>query len=83
MKSILDAKGSPIKTRTTTTTASAVVFVSDDAQSWQPVKAFNVPDWVKEPDVMSDMLTGVIVSLEEAGPFYKAKRVTQLSDTTQ
>lgn len=81
MTRILDAQGRPLKTRTAT--AEAVVFVSDDAENWTPVMAYNLPDWVKNDDVMSDMLAGIIVSLEETGPFYKAERSEPQTETIQ
>lgn len=77
MKRILNAQGKPIMAATTAT-ASAVVFVSSDGESWDPVQAYNVPEWVKSPDVMNDMLSGFAVSEDECAPYYKAKRVESI-----
>lgn len=71
---ILDARGRKISIPTEST-AKAVVFVSDDGESWSPEKSYNLPDWVKEPDAMGYMLSGEILSIDDTGPYYKAERI--------
>ena len=71
---IVDHTGRPIKK--TTATAQAVVFVSDDCENWEPVRGYNVPGWVREPDVMAELLNdGAVVFISEDGPFYRAERL--------
>lgn len=69
---ILDQNGQPVEAAQTVQ-ERAVVFVSETGDDWEPVKPYNVPDWVKREEVMGDMMRGEIVSLDEAGPFYCAK----------
>ncbi|GAA0586692.1 hypothetical protein ACFQH5_20240 [Halomonas salifodinae] len=67
---LFDARGR--KMRPATATAKAVVFVSEDGESWTPVMAYNVPESIKALDAMSWMLQGEI--LETAGgKLYRAE----------
>lgn len=72
---ILDSQGKPIQRQMT---AQAVIFVSDDGEVWEPLKPYNVPDWLKDNDVMGYMLNGEVVSLENTGPFYCAEALSGL-----
>ena len=73
MTQFVDQTGRPL--RTGIARAKAVVFTSADGESWDPVPGYNVPDWVRDHEVMADMLEGFIVSLQDSGPFYKAERL--------
>lgn len=73
MMKLLDATGRPIKAANTS--AQAVVLVSEDGESWEPLHGYNVPDWVRDPLVMADMLEGAVVALADAGPYYCAERL--------
>lgn len=51
--------------------ASAIVYVSPDGHGkWTPLMSDDVPDWVKDPDVMARMLAGEDCSI--GGPWYLA-----------
>jgi len=65
--------GSDGKKLRKTKTQKAVVCKSDDGDCWEPVKPYNVDDWLRSEDVMGDMMAGNIVSLEETGPFYRVR----------
>ena len=58
--------------------ANAVVFISQDLETWQPVKPFNVPKWVQDDDVMAYMMNGEVVCQNEVAPFYKAQVLEKL-----
>lgn len=76
---LYDANGNriaPTQPADVTRRCHAVVFESPDAENWSPVRAEDLPDWVKMHDVMADMLTeGTMVALSDDGPFYRAERM--------
>jgi hypothetical protein len=42
-----------------TAQALAIIYVStDDGETWSAVNPVSVPDWLKEPDVMANLLHG-------------------------
>lgn len=69
---ILDAKGK--KFRRNTATASAVVFVSIDAEKWTPLKSDDVPACIRDPRSMGQMLNGEILETTEP-KYYRAERL--------
>jgi hypothetical protein len=71
---ILDAQGNRINN---TAAARAVVLVShDDGSTWHPEKSYNVPDEVKDKDVMGRLLSDPSFAVQiDDGPLYRAERV--------
>ena len=78
---LVDAQGRPLaKPKQKTVTATAVIFISEDfGESWHPVKAYNLPVWLNDLDVMGCMFDGEIVSEHESGPFYRLARIEEES----
>lgn len=68
---IVDSKGKPISN----TMAKAIVFVCED-DTWRPLKPYNVPDAIKAPDAMGQMLSGEILELSD-GRLYRAERLPE------
>lgn len=61
---------------TGTAEAMAIVFVStDDGKTWTPCKPDQVPDWVKEPDVMANLLHGECAQQKNGLAWYRAERI--------
>ena len=71
-KRILDEKGKPIRKKRS---ARLAICKSDDGEEWFVIPPADVPDWLKVDDVMADMVAGVIVSIEDSGPYYCAERI--------
>lgn len=69
---IVDARGRPIGR---TKTAQAVIFLSVDLESWEPIKPHKVPTELRDRDVMGHLIAGEIVCLSEEGPYYRAEAV--------
>lgn len=69
---ILNANGRKID-MPKTKTAKAVIFVSEDGDTWQPVKPYNVPDWLKDPAAMGHMMAGELLEDLNAQKIYKAE----------
>ena len=69
---ILDATGRKIKAPRQKET-QAVVFVSTDGETWEPVMAYDVPECVKAPDVMAMMLNGEVIETTQR-KYYMANR---------
>jgi hypothetical protein len=71
---IVDAKGKPLRRRNTINQQSAIVFTSSDLDNWTPMKMEELPDTIRNPDVMALLIQGEVVSLgEDEGPFYIAE----------
>lgn len=69
---LLDANGRKIPARQMT--ANAVIFVSTDGDNWSPVKPYNVPKALKDPEAMGYLMAGEIIELAD-GDLYKAQKV--------
>lgn len=67
---ILDEKGKPI--RKVEATAKAVVFTSKDGEVWEPLHGYNVPECIREPEVMGWMLDGQIIETT-SHQYYRAE----------
>lgn len=52
-----------------------VIYKSSDCEEWTPVKASEVPDWARAPDVVGRMVDGEACQLNYEGDWYIAKRV--------
>lgn len=59
--------------------ARAVVYESQDLESWTPMKPYNVPEWVQDDDIMGYLLSGEIVCQDERAPFYRAERIPEVT----
>lgn len=70
---IVDKDGKPM--RSPVARVKAVVFKSIDGESWEPVTGQKVPQWVRDHDVMADMIDGAIVALQDDGPYFKAQHL--------
>lgn len=53
--------------------ANIVVYQAADGK-WTPILPADTPEWVKEPEVMGDMIAGAIV--ERDGQFFRARKVS-------
>lgn len=60
-----------------TTYAQLVIYKSLDCETFEPVKTDDVPEWVKDPDVVAHMVDGEAVHNDDEpdSPYYIAKRV--------
>lgn len=64
--------------------AQIVVYSSDDGENWDLVKPEDVPNWVKDPDVMGWLVKGNMcrndvpnwVKDPEARKWYRAERLS-------
>lgn len=56
-------------------TANLVILRSPDLKAWEPVLPKNVPEWVKDPEVIGHLVTGHMVQdgNEEVGYWYRAE----------
>lgn len=50
-----------------------IVVYQGDGESWTPLKPAETPEWLKEPQIMGEMVAGYIV--ERDGEFYRAKKL--------
>lgn len=57
MTSIVDSRGHKFRIPKPTA-ANAVVLVCEDGESWRPLEPFNVPDTIKDPEMMGYMMAG-------------------------
>lgn len=71
--------------------ALCVILVStDDCKTWAPVKTESVPEWVKNPDVMANLIHGEMAQqptglVNDLGvrPWYRAERIDADGKTVQ
>jgi hypothetical protein len=65
--------------------ALCVIYQStDEGKTWFPVKPELVPDWVKDPDVMANLLRGENAQNADAPlAWYRAERVDAGKETAQ
>lgn len=72
MKKLLDPSGKPIqKTRV----AQFVFYVSDDGiDNWSPLKPDEVPEELKDPDLIGYMAAGEILESPES-KFYRVQKM--------
>lgn len=71
---ILDPRGRKIR-MPQTMTANAIIFVSDDGDTWQPLEPSSVPGWLKDPATMGYLIAGEILEGLECGKIYKAETI--------
>jgi hypothetical protein len=57
-----------------TKAATIVVYECVGPEEWKPLKPAEVPDWLKEPEVMGEMVKGWILEGVD-GKFYRAKKL--------
>ena len=50
-----------------------IVVYKGDGEAWTPLTPSATPEWLKEPDIMGEMIAGYIV--ERDGDFYRAKKL--------
>lgn len=65
--------------------AVCIVYVStDDGKTWAPVKPEAVPEWVKNPDVMANLIHGEMAQ-DKTAPlaWYRAERIDAGGETLQ
>lgn len=69
--------------------ALVIIYRSDNGQDgWEPVLDKDVPEWVKNPKVMGNLIRGVIAQQESrialptsvVNPWYRAERVMSDED---
>lgn len=71
--------------------AMCIISVTyDEGRTWKMLKAAEVPEWVKDPDVMANLIAGEFAQAqggfllpEGARPWYKAERVDANGATLQ
>ena len=56
--------------------SKAIVMVSDDAHHWRMLMPEEVPDWLKDPDVMGDMMAGEVVSNMNEDCYYRVQLIS-------
>lgn len=69
MTEIVDSKGRGIRK---TGMNHIVVYTSPDLKNWRPVPVPDVPEWLKDHNVMGSMVAGEAVSKDDGGPYYCA-----------
>ena len=70
---LVDHRGRPL---TRKKQAMLVIMVSDDEKGpFKPVRPEDVPDWVKDPDVLGRMVNGEMCRNE--GPWFLAVRANE------
>lgn len=70
---LLDPRGKPL---TNTKAALAVFFMSDDGESWTPVKPKDVPEDIRsDPNAVGHLFNGEILENAETGRLYKAQKI--------
>ncbi|HBA35932.1 MAG TPA: hypothetical protein DCZ12_17540 [Gammaproteobacteria bacterium] len=67
MSIILGANGRKLAT---THHSRVAISGSDDGETWRYIKPDDVPEWIKDERVMADIVSGLIVSEHENGPYY-------------
>ncbi len=55
-----------------TKVARAVILKSDDEVRWEPVRPEDVPEWLKEEDVMGNLVAGAMAK-REGTPWFRAQ----------
>ena len=68
---LLGKDGNPIQK---TKTASAVFFMSLDGETWEPMRPKDVPEGLKDKDVLGYMMAGEIMESQD-NVFYRVERV--------
>jgi len=65
--------------------ALCVIYsTTDEGETWFPVLPENVPEWVKSPDVMANMLAGEYAQNTEFPlAWYRAERVDANGEAVQ
>jgi hypothetical protein len=63
---------------------------TDEGKTWDPVKTADVPEFLKAPDVMANLLNGEmaqdtsgILLPQGARPWYRAERIDASGETVQ
>lgn len=59
-----------------------IIYKSADRETWEPVLNSEVPEWVKDPDILGRMVDGEACHDDDdpASPWYIAKRVVNGAD---
>ena len=57
-------------------TSKAIVMVSDDAHHWRMLNSEEVPEWLRDPDVMGDMMAGEVVSNMDEDCYYRVQLIS-------
>ncbi len=52
--------------------ARLVILCSEDEETWEPVKPYNVPKWVQEEDVIRNLAKGMAVKENDAAKLWYA-----------
>lgn len=61
-----------------------IIFVStDEAKSWTPVKPNDVPDWIQNDEILSEMVTGSIVQKDGFKEWYIAAQWNSTDSETE
>lgn len=72
---ILDAKGKTINKKMKM--GQLIIFISrDGGETWQPMMPSEVPQWVRHPDILGEMMIGNMATDPNKGPeWYRAEHL--------
>ncbi|NIB43808.1 hypothetical protein HBA55_29670 [Pseudomaricurvus alkylphenolicus] len=69
---LVDTSGTPLVQKKA---AKAVFFVSGDGEHWELLKPADVPDGLKDHDVMGYLMAGEIIEIEGTSTFYRVEQI--------